>query len=70
MWWRYDTDPQNVPRPMNGGFISHGITMGLSLEQRSLATATPGKAIYAMADMSLTNPGTGYIQMKPLLLNL
>jgi hypothetical protein len=55
---------------MNGGFISHGITMGLSLEQRSLAMATPGKAIYAMADMSLTNPGTGYIQMKPLLLNL
>ena len=55
---------------MNGGFISHGITMGLSLEQCSLATATPGKAIYAMADMSLTNPSTGYIQMKPLLLNL
>ncbi|EDR12560.1 uncharacterized protein LACBIDRAFT_323100 [Laccaria bicolor S238N-H82] len=30
--------------------------MGLSLEQRSLATAIPGKAIYSMADMSLTNP--------------
>ena len=55
---------------MNGEFISHGITLGLSLEQRSLATATPGKAIYAMADMSLTNPGTGYIQMKPLSLNI
>ena len=31
--------------------------------------ATSGKAIYCMADMSLTNPSTVYIQRKPLSLN-
>ena len=44
------TDPRWLSFP-------HWKTMVLHLKPHSLQSAIPGKAIYSMADMSLTNPG-------------